>query len=123
MVNGFSGTFVTKVTEVRRFKNSWPTITSAQSSRNTLKVESKYKRPGRLIAPVTLPIVCSETSEEAIPIDTNSVLTGKPRRLAILSSIKFSEAPESIRTSTDESSREPLMTADSKLCGALGRTG
>ena len=123
MVNGFSGTFVTKVTEVRRFKNSWPTITSAQSSRNTLKVESKYKRPGRLNAPVTLPIVCSETSEEAIPIDTDSVLTGKLRRLAILSSIKFSEAPESMRTSTGEPSRELLMTADSKLYGALGRTG
>jgi len=37
--------------------------------------------------------------------------------------MKFLEAPESMRTSTGQPSREPLMTADSKLGGALARTG
>jgi len=119
MVNGSSSPFIAKVTEVWHFRNSWPTITSAQSSLSTLKVESLYERPESSNTPITLPIVCTKTSDEAIPIDTDSVLTGKLRRLAILLSMKFLEAPESMRTSTGEPSRKPLMTADSKLGGAL----
>ena len=103
--------------------NFWPTITSAQSSRSTLNVEPLYEHPKSSNMPVTLPIVCTETTDEAIPIDTDSVLTNKLRRRATLASMKFSEALESTRISTGEPSRDPLMAADCKLGGALARTG
>jgi len=63
----------------------------------------------------------TEISDEVIPIEDLSPSTGKFNRSQTPKSTKFSDAPESMRTCTAESSNVPGTTADPKLDGAEAR--
>ena len=115
IVRESSDPFITKVTEECRFRNSRPTITSAQSFRITSNVQFVYSRSSMFNEPVTLPSVLMDTSDEDIPINIGFFSTDSPNLRVILWSTKFTDAPESMRISTGKPSKVPCTTADSKL--------
>lgn len=63
--------------------------------------------------------VCSETSEEAIPVEIALPAIGNPDFSTTSVSTKYSEAPEAIKTWTGLNSNDPFTTADFRLEGAL----
>jgi len=85
-----SGPFITKVMEACLFKNSWLTITSAHSLGITWNEALGYWWSIRLKIPETLPSVCIETSEEAIPIEVALPAIGNPNFRTMSVSTKFS---------------------------------